>query len=92
MRTSFDGVNIIGKGVDAFIVRIAVLHGDFCRNAIAGTFEIDHIRMNRKLSFVQVAHKLTDAAFVFKGLFALRLFLCQADTHTAIQERQFAQT
>ena len=91
MRTTIPLGDVVGEAVDVLLEGIVPLHGHFHGNSVF-TFvgEVENL-VQRGLVGVQVLNKGPQAAFVLENLFLAAALVCQADTHTTVQERQFPQ-
>ena len=91
VRTTIPLGDVVGEAVDVLLEGIVPLHGHFHGNSVF-TFvgEVENL-VQRGLVGVQVLNKGPQAAFVLENLFLAAALVCQADTHTTVQERQFPQ-
>ena len=95
MHAAFDGVDVVGVGVDLFEGVVGVLEGHFHVDAVALPVEIDHIGGDQSPVVGEGLDELPDAAFVMENfgpggaalLFAA--FVGEGDLDAGVQISQF---
>jgi hypothetical protein len=89
--TAFDGVDVVGEGVDVLRVAVVPLQRNLDLEVLAFTLEVDHLRMDRRLGAIEMLDELLDTALVVELMLLLRPLVVDEDAHTAVEEREFAQ-
>ena len=86
VRAAVDGVDVVGVGVDDFVVALVVLKGDLAHRSAVALFKIEGLGKERFGAAVELFDELADAALVAEGigagLFAAQIG--QADGEPAI--------
>ncbi len=91
MCATFGGVNIVGKGINIFLIRFVILKGYLNRCAFHRTFDIDRIGKEHFFVFIEVANKFDNATFVvINALFHFfGAFIAQCDANPLVEKRHF---
>ena len=92
MRAAFNRVDVVGVGVDGFVVAVVVLHGDFRFKIGFDGLEVDDV-MEGVLIGVQMGDELLQTAEIVVDLFArhIRPHVAQGDADAGVQEGEFAE-
>ena len=94
MGAALRRVNVVGKGVDIFLIRIVVLEGHFYGGALHDALDVDRLFEQDFFVLVQVLDELDNAALVMEnplrdGIGAL---IGKGDADALVQEGHFPQT
>src|SRR4029077_7531801 len=84
VRTTFNGVDVVGEGKNTLRITIVPLHGYFHRNPVLFAFEINDFRMNSGFGAVQMLHERQKPAFVEKLMFLLGSLIFDGNFYTAV--------
>ena len=92
MRAAFNRVDVVGVGVDGFVVAVVVLHGDFRFEIGLDRLEVDDV-MEGVFIGVQMGDELLQAAEIVINLFAWHIcpHVAQSDADAGVQEGEFAE-
>ena len=91
MGAALGGVDVVGEGVNVFVVAVVVLHGDFHRYAVFQPFHVNGFGEQHFLVLVQVFYEFPDATLVVEGTLQgfLGPLVPQNDLHALVQEGHF---
>src|SRR6266446_6336819 len=94
MRPAINGVDIIRKGIDFFVVRVVVLDRYFDRERIRNTFKIQRLLVQHSLVFVQMFYEFGNPTLVIELVRTLRLrsLVLNRYSNAFIKECLFAQS
>src|SRR6266481_973114 len=73
MRPAVNGVDIIRKGIDLFVVRVVVLDRHFDRERFRNTFKIQRLLVQHGLVLVQMFYEFRNPTLVIELVRTLRL-------------------
>lgn len=90
MRAAVSLRNIIGIAENVFSEGFAPLHGYLCFNAIITNSVKVEYWVNHTFIGIEVINKGSQTTFVVKQLFFAAALIQQADSHTGVQEGEFA--
>ena len=93
MCAAFRRVDIIDKGINAFVISVVMLHCHFDRNIVLHSFEIKDIAVKRRVAPIDIGDKFFDAAFEMEDFFFffLRTGIRQRDPKPLCQECHLTQ-
>ena len=92
MGSAVDCVDVVGKGVDRFVVGAGPLHGDFDLEACILPLNIDRLGMDRFLLLGQLLDKRGNASLVLERALHAGSFVLQGDFQSTIQIGEFAKS